>query len=135
MVVWQDNYDKLFIGGRRIAPATRMVISVVSPYTEERVASVPAGSPDDMDPAVSAARTAFETGPWTRMRLDERIQVLRKLSTAMHEHEDYIGTLVTTEMGCAITLSRTMQSPNPRLLLESFLELALEYAWSRLRRA
>lgn len=134
-MAWQNNYDKLFIGGEWTAPASDSVISVISPYTEQRVASVPAGNPADMDRAVGAARAAFDSGPWPRMSLDERIEVLRKLSIAMIEHQEYIATLVTTEMGCPITLSRTMQSGNPRLLLDSFLGMARSYPWSTVRRS
>ncbi len=58
------DYDKLFIGGRWVAPATDQRLEVFSPATEERVGSVPVAAPADIDAAVAAARAAFESGAW-----------------------------------------------------------------------
>ena len=46
-------------------PATSS--EVVSPHTEEVVATVPEGTAADIDAAVAAARRAFDEGPWPRM--------------------------------------------------------------------
>ena len=58
------DYDKLFIGGRWVAPATDQRLEVFSPATEARVGSVPVAAPADIDAAVAAARAALEAGPW-----------------------------------------------------------------------
>lgn len=54
------SFDSVFIGGRWVAPATDRQIKIVSPITEETLASVPEASTADVDAAVTAARTAFE---------------------------------------------------------------------------
>ena len=64
--------DALFIGGRWTAPADTATIDVISPTTEELVGRVPAGTAADIDRAVSAARRAFDEGPWPSMPLAER---------------------------------------------------------------
>ena len=69
------------------------------------------------------------------MRLDERMDVLRRLSVQMQEREEDIAELVTAEMGCPISLSRTMQSRNPRVLIDSYLEFTPDYPWSEVRRS
>ncbi|NIH80730.1 aldehyde dehydrogenase [Amycolatopsis viridis] len=134
-MVWQENYAKLFIGGRWVDPATDEKIEVISPFTEEVVARVPAGSRSDVDRAVAAAREAFDRGPWPGMSLAERSDVLRRVSAALAEHQDTVAALVSDEMGCPISLSRTMQSAGARLLLDSFLELAPRYEWTTVRRS
>ncbi|HWW54518.1 MAG TPA: aldehyde dehydrogenase family protein, partial [Acidimicrobiales bacterium] len=58
------TYDRLFIGGDWVAPATSAVIEVISPHTEEVIAQVPEASTADVDRAVVAARRAFESGTW-----------------------------------------------------------------------
>ena len=59
------SYDKLFIGGEWVSPASSNTIEVVSQHTEEVIASVPEGTIADMDAAVAAARTSFEGGDWS----------------------------------------------------------------------
>ncbi|GHB73992.1 aldehyde dehydrogenase [Streptomyces viridiviolaceus] len=134
-MVWQGNYSKLYIGGRWVSPATDETIDVVSPFTEQAVARVPAASRADVDQAVAAAREAFEHGPWPRMQLQERLEVLRRLSVALGDRHEQTATLVSQEMGCPISLSRTMQTTGARLLLDSFLDLAPQYPWSTVRRS
>ncbi|MCG3754510.1 aldehyde dehydrogenase [Amycolatopsis sp. Poz14] len=133
--LWQGHYDKLFLDGKWAAPASGRVFDVVSPSTEEVLAQVAEGTEADIDTAVSAARHAFDHGPWPRMALGERIAVLRKLSAALAEHETDIAHLVSAEMGCPITLSTKMQAIGPRLLLDAFLDLAPDYPWQDSRRS
>ncbi|MFT4201528.1 aldehyde dehydrogenase [Gordonia sp. (in: high G+C Gram-positive bacteria)] len=134
-MVWQGNYDKFYIGGKWVAPATGATFDVVSPATEEVIATVPKGAPEDIDRAVAAARTAFDSGPWPRMSLDERIAVLRKVSKQLEEHQGDVAELVTSEMGCPITLSTGMQSIGTRMLLDSFIDNAPLVNWSSTRQA
>ncbi|WP_159928758.1 aldehyde dehydrogenase [Rhodococcus sp. WAY2] len=133
LVVWQGNYHDLYIDGQWRAPASSDVIAVVSPFTEQVIAEVPDGSREDMDHAVASARRAFDAGPWPRLRLEERMGAVRRLSEYMLENEELIASLVTSEMGCPISLSRVMQSRSPRMLVDSFLDLAEDYPWSSVR--
>ena len=68
-----------FIDGDWAAPATGDTIQVVSPHSEQVVATVPEGSAADIDAAVAAARRAFDHGPWPRMSPEERIDVVELL--------------------------------------------------------
>src|SRR4051794_4481415 len=52
--------DRLFIGGAWVAPASTRTIDVVSPHTEQVIATVPEADGLDIDRAVAAARTAFD---------------------------------------------------------------------------
>ncbi|MFC4082949.1 aldehyde dehydrogenase [Amycolatopsis samaneae] len=132
--LWQGPYDKLFIGGQWVEPASDRVFEVVSPATEQILARVPEGVEADVDAAVAAARQAFDTGPWPRLPLEERIATLSKLSAELAAHEADAARLVSAEMGCPITLSTKMQAIGPRLLLDTFLDLAPAYPWNGTRR-
>ncbi|QSE92979.1 aldehyde dehydrogenase [Rhodococcus pseudokoreensis] len=132
-MTWQGKYDKLYIDGAWIDPATSQTIDVVSPFTEQVIASVPAGSKDDMDRAVAAARTAFDEGPWPRFTLKERLEFVRRLSDEFRAREDLLATVITGEMGCPITLSRTLQASVARRRLDSFVELAPQYPFDTVR--
>ena len=119
--------SRLFIGGEWVAPTTDKRIEVVSPTTEQVFATVPEASEADVDRVVGAAREAFDHGPWPRTRLDERLAVLRRLSEDMAAHHDEMADVVTDEMGCPITQSRTMQVTSARAILDSYLELAANF--------
>ncbi len=60
------NYsrDTIYVGGQWIKPHSTDKLEVISPYTEEVIATVPKVSRDDVDTAVAAARNAFDHGPW-----------------------------------------------------------------------
>ncbi|MEU6646307.1 aldehyde dehydrogenase [Saccharomonospora sp. NPDC046836] len=132
-MLWHGRYDRLFVGGEWVEPATTDTLDVVSPYTEEVVATVPSGAPADVDRAVAAARAAFDRGPWPRMSLSERQEVLTRLAEQLEQRRDEIAALVTAEMGCPITLSRRIQATGPARAVRTFLELSEQYPFSAVR--
>src|SRR5260221_12391155 len=52
---------QFYIGGTWVAPLTSETIDVINPATEEAITSIAMGSEQDVDAAVAAARSAFET--------------------------------------------------------------------------
>ena len=134
-MVWDGPQDRIYVDGAWTKPQSSDSVDVISPSTEERIARVASGSKADIDTAVAAARRALEQGPWSRMPLAERMEMLRRLSGLLKDEQDKIARLVTDEMGCPITLSRSMQAAGPRVLLDSFLELAPDYPFQELRRS
>ncbi|MGC4250355.1 MAG: aldehyde dehydrogenase [Sphingobium sp.] len=115
-------------------PHSAARIEVISPMTEAVLGHAPDGNRQDMDRAVAAAREAFDNGPWPRMTLAERKAVLQRLSEQFKANAEVLAELVTTEMGCPITLSRTMQAAAPRVLIDTYLELADQYPFRAVRR-
>ena len=126
-MAWRDKLDHLFIGGEWVRPTGAEHIDVVSPTTEEVIATVTAASQADMDRAVTAARHAFDHGPWPRMTLDERSALLQRLSDSLRDNHDTFAELITDEMGCPITQSRTIQVTAARAILDSALEVVSIY--------
>jgi acyl-CoA reductase-like NAD-dependent aldehyde dehydrogenase len=135
MMVWQGEYTKLFIGGQWVDPSSTEWIDVQSPFTEELVARVPAASVADVDRAVAAARQAFDHGPWPRMSLTERMDVLRRLGREFEARQAVLAELVTDEMGCPIELSQWYQAGVPKILIDTFLELAADFPFEEVRRS
>jgi aldehyde dehydrogenase (NAD+) len=132
---WSGRFDRLFIGGEWVEPSTLNQIEVISPTTEQRVAAVPSGAAADVERAVAAARLAFDEGPWPRMQVAERLEVMERFAALYTARQETIAQLVSTQMGCPITLSRTFQATTPRLILESFIQLAHTYPFRAVRRA
>jgi len=58
------SYDRIFVGGHWETGAEDDRIEVISPHTEEVIGHAAAGSAQDVDAAVRAARDAFDKGPW-----------------------------------------------------------------------
>jgi len=56
--------DRFFIGGEWVKPSSERMLDVVSPSTEQTILRVAEAREADVDRAVSAARKAFDEGPW-----------------------------------------------------------------------
>ena len=91
--------NRLFIGGAWAKPSTGERIEVVSPHSEEVIGSAPAAGPDDVDRAVAAARTAFDTGPWPRTPTAERAALLRRVADLLQRDKDTIARTETLDTG------------------------------------
>ncbi|HET89588.1 MAG TPA: aldehyde dehydrogenase [Chloroflexi bacterium] len=76
---------------------TGQVIEVIDPATEEVLDTVPAGTPQDVERAVAAARVAFPT--WQQITAVERANLLHQAAARMREHFDELVRLLTLEEG------------------------------------
>ena len=125
--------DTFYLDGGWAAPATGAVLEVVSPHTEQVVATVPAGSVADVDAAVAAARRAFDEGPWPRMSPAERIAVVQAFSGLYAARLGDMADLITLEMGAPRSFSNLAQSPAPWMQIEAFLGIARDFPWEERR--
>ena len=76
VVKLQDRYG-LFIGGKWLE--TKESYETISPSSEEVLATVAQGSPEDVDTAVTAARAAFSNG-WSSLPGSERAKYLFRIA-------------------------------------------------------
>lgn len=100
------SYDKLLVGGRWVQPSSDAVIEVVSPTTEELLATVPEAREADVDAAVAAARRAFDEGPWPRMSPAERAEVLLRVRQEVEKRFDDMVAAFTAEIGAPSAVSQ-----------------------------
>lgn len=127
-------HDTLFIAGRWVRSDSDLTIDVVSPFTEQVLATVPSGSRVDIDRAVRAAAQALD-GEWGRTGLEERVDALRRLRDVFVENREAVARLVTKQMGCPISLSKVIQASMARQVLDTYIDLADRYPWTSLRRS
>jgi aldehyde dehydrogenase (NAD+) len=73
--------------------------TVFDPATEEMVADVEASSVAQVDAAIDAARRAFDDGPWPRMSMAERADVLYAFAGALVNRRDVILETIVAEAG------------------------------------
>ncbi len=97
--------DRLYIGGRWVAPQVPALIEVISPDTEQCIARVAEARAADMDAAVAAARGAFDEGPWPHLAAKERIGLLRALAGELQRRQDELASAWTLQVGGLVTVA------------------------------
>jgi acyl-CoA reductase-like NAD-dependent aldehyde dehydrogenase len=132
-MVTHGIYDQLFIGGQWVASEGGGTADVISPSTEVVIDSVVSASKADVDRAVSAARSAFETGEWARSTPADRAAILRRFRDLLSDHREELANLLTDEIGCPVTQTRTVQLDAPLAVLDAYLALAPEYPFRSIR--
>lgn len=93
-----------FIGGKMIAPAGRSVREIRNPATGAVVDTVLEGTADDVDAAVSAARTAFPK--WWATPGSARGKLLQALSESVLTDVEELARLLTSEQGKPLSEAR-----------------------------
>jgi len=99
------------IGGVETESADGATFDDVDPYTRSPYASVASGSAVDADRAVSAARSAFDNGPWPRMSSVERGRILHRLADLVEQHADELALAESRDMGKPVHVARTHDVP------------------------
>ena len=86
-----------FIGGEFVDAADGRTADVINPANDEVIANVPASSAEDVDRAVDAAETAFET--WKKTTPQDRSLLLLKIADALEAKADELGRLESANAG------------------------------------
>jgi phenylacetaldehyde dehydrogenase len=102
---------QLFIGGQWVDAASGETFDTPNPATGEKLASLAAGGPEDIDRAVKAARKAFEDGPWSRMTPSERGRLVWKIGDLILEHLEELAQLESLDNGKPLTVARAADVP------------------------
>jgi aldehyde dehydrogenase (NAD+) len=123
------SYDRLYIGGRWVAPSGSETVEVHSPHDGALVGTAPAGSPADVDRAVDAARAAFDGGPWPRLPVDERTAMVERLVEGFRDRSDEMAALISSENGSPLTFSQLGQVGGVPALMEGCVAAARGLPW------
>lgn len=103
----------LYIDGQWSASDGDDMIDVVNPATQEVIGRVPQATPTDVQRAIDAARLAFDDGPWPRMSVRERAQIMGKMADGMERRFDELVRLNMAETGSARVIAETGQIGTP----------------------
>ncbi|OZF45799.1 aldehyde dehydrogenase family protein [Rhodococcus sp. 14-2470-1a] len=93
------EHPNLFIGGAWVAGETGRTEPVINPATEETIGVAPVASRADVAKAITAARTAFDDGPWPQMTMKERSVVLLRMADVMEKRFEELVQLNIAESG------------------------------------
>lgn len=94
-----------FIGGKFVPSANNETFDDINPATGEVIAKVASGGAAEIDQAVTAAKQAFDHGPWPHMTLKERCDILRKIGDLILEYRELLANAETRDTGKPISES------------------------------
>ena len=102
------TYDKLYIDGTWVPSAGTGTLEVVNSATEEVMATIPEGTPADVDKAVAAARKAFEG--WSQTSVDEQAKYLTRIQEGLEARTEELATVIAQEVGMPVKLAQIIQA-------------------------
>jgi len=112
----------LFIDGRFVEAATDEVFETINPATEKPLARVALAQPEDVERAVAAARAAFDSGPWPRMSVQERVYYLTYMADLLEERAESLSETETRDTGLPIEVTRDGHIPRAVIHFRYFAE-------------
>ena len=123
-----QHRDNLYINGEWVEPVkNNKKIRVINPANEKFIGHVPWCTIEDVDNAVAAAKHTFST--WSKCSVDERINYLNAISTALKERGEELSQLITDEVGTPIGYSRMAMVGTPRVVSRSYAKMLENYSF------
>jgi len=90
---------RLFIDGRFVDAAKGGRFTTINPANGETLAEMSAGTAEDIDRAVAAARRAFKAGVWSKMAPRQRMEVMNRFAALIDANAESLAVLETLDMG------------------------------------
>ncbi|MBW3614907.1 MAG: aldehyde dehydrogenase family protein [Actinobacteria bacterium] len=109
--------DRIYVAGAWVPSSGSGTLEVVDAATEEVMARVPEGTPEDVDKAVAAAKAAFPD--WSRTPVEERAKYLQRITEGIQARMQEIAEVVAREVGMPINLSTLIQVGLPIMTFAS----------------
>ena len=102
------DFRRFLIDGSWVAPSGRREIDVIDPATEAPIGKILLGEAPDVDAAVQAARTAFES--FAETSKEERIALLERIIAVYEKRIDDVARAISDEMGAPMKFARHAQA-------------------------
>ncbi|MEM6267463.1 MAG: aldehyde dehydrogenase family protein [Pseudomonadota bacterium] len=101
------NQDKkMLIGADWVDPSADSAIPIINPADGDGLGRIADAAQVDVDRAVSAARKAFDEGPWPSMKPGERALLMNKIANAIEANAEQLAQLETLDNGKPINFAR-----------------------------
>ena len=98
------HHVQQLINGQFVQSNTDEWIDITDPATQEVIAKVPQTTNDEINQAVAAAQTAFET--WRKTPITTRARIFLTYQTLIREHMDGLAEILIAEQGKTIADAR-----------------------------
>ena len=122
---------RLLIGGQLVDAEGGKTFDNINPFTEQPMGPVADASPQDMEAAIHAARTAFDTTSWSTDR-ELRKRCILQLQAALEKEQEDLRAELVAEVGCPVLITYGPQLDAPlREALTWPAEMIDEFPWRR----
>jgi phenylacetaldehyde dehydrogenase len=111
IAAWLKKPKQNLIGGEWSSAASGKLFDVFNPADASVIARVPDSDKNDINRAVTAARRAFESGPWRRLTASERGKLVWKIGDLILENADELAELESLDNGKPRTIARVADVP------------------------
>ena len=98
----------LLINNRWIGSSSGKTFPTIDPATGEEICQVAEADAADVDKAVSAARVAFERGPWRKMPASKRGWLLHRLADLIEDHAEELARLESLDNGKPVSVAKAV---------------------------
>ncbi len=98
------HHVQQLINGQFVDSNTSEWIDITDPATQEVIAKVPQTTDDEINQAVAAAQTAFQT--WRKTPITTRARIFLRYQALIREHMDELAETLTAEQGKTIADAR-----------------------------
>lgn len=122
---------RLYIGGEWVAPLRSALDEVINPATEAIIGKVAVGGAAEVDQALSAAREAFDHGPWPRLSHEERAARMQALYDVLMRRAAEIQRIIVLEAGSTQSLAEALQFATPMAHAQWFIRAAMRRDWEQ----
>ena len=95
-----------FIGGEFRPSVSGETFESINPASNQVLALAASGDAADVDAAVGAARRAFDSGEWPRMKAGQRADVLRQIAAAIRAHAGEFIAAEVADIGMPVAQMR-----------------------------
>jgi aldehyde dehydrogenase (NAD+) len=102
---------KLFIDGKLVDSVSGKTFDTINPATEEVITCIAEGDSADIDLAVTAARKAFEDGPWRKIDARDRGRILLEIANLIEKNKEELALLETMDNGKPISETTNADLP------------------------
>lgn len=101
----------MLINGKWVPAASGKTFTTHDPATGQVLTEVAEGDAEDINRAVSAARAAFDSGPWADMTPSERGRLVWRIGDLILEHADELAELESLDNGKPVGVARAADLP------------------------
>ncbi|MEM1286404.1 MAG: aldehyde dehydrogenase [Pseudomonadota bacterium] len=117
-------HERFFIGNEWRQPATDAQFTIKNASTGEAIGTTPEAGKADIDAAVVAARTAFDSGIWSGMAPSERATIMRRFAEELRARSAQTAKAVSTQNGMPISISGAFEGDVAPSLLDYYADMA-----------
>ena len=123
------TYPAHYINGQWVKAKSADALPVHDSSTEEIMATVPAGTVQEAETAVLAARAAFDG--WSALPVEVRAAYLDKVAAGLKARTEDMALAIAREVGMPLKMARAVQVGGPTWHWGNFAKVARNFEWEK----